>query len=47
MVAEWISNYLIFADGAAYDELVDSYRDHRDIWQSLPELVVALVSSRR
>ncbi|KAK3313841.1 hypothetical protein B0H66DRAFT_483418 [Apodospora peruviana] len=45
-IADWIDNYLLFVEGAPYRKIADSYLEHRETWQSLPDLVLFMINRK-
>jgi len=45
-VSEWIQSYLNFAKGSDYYAVLDSCRQHRGFWYTLPELVHCVITRR-
>ncbi|KAK3937263.1 ubiquitin carboxyl-terminal hydrolase 34, partial [Diplogelasinospora grovesii] len=45
-IAEWIDNYLAFAKSSPYLDVVESYQEHRELWHSLPEMVMFMTNRK-
>lgn len=45
-LSAWIENYLLYVQTADHYVALGSYLDHRDLWQTIPELVVFMANRR-
>ena len=46
-LAEWIDQYLSFAQDATNHEVRESWQAHRNTWHHLPELVMTIFNYKR
>lgn len=46
-MAEWIGQYLNFAQEASPHEVLESWQTHRNVWLHLPELVLTIFNYKR
>lgn len=45
-MAEWIESYLLYVRAAGHYQALESYLQHRDIWQTVPDMVAYMVNRK-